>query len=52
MYSHEQINPTLDYLLAVLKLSNFFRIVPGCAYAINALPTHPDFHSALQLCLA
>ena len=49
--SHEEVEPSLDYLLTVLKLSKLFHITTGCSYVINTLPTHPEFSAALQLCL-
>ncbi|KAJ7254471.1 hypothetical protein C8J57DRAFT_1518603 [Mycena rebaudengoi] len=53
LYDHDEVsNPTLPYLISVLKLSKFLRIPTGVTYAVNCLPTHPDFTPATQLQLA
>jgi hypothetical protein len=48
----EVVAPSLQYLVAVLKLSKFFAIGSGCSHAIRHLPKHPEFTPVLQLQLA
>ena len=51
MNSHDQANPSLAYLLSVLKLSKMYQIGTGSKYTITTLPSHPDFNAPLQMLL-
>lgn len=53
MPSHLQVpNPTLPYLLSILKLSDFWLIRDGIRFVVDALPQHPQFDAPLKLHLA
>ncbi|EIM82171.1 uncharacterized protein STEHIDRAFT_161516 [Stereum hirsutum FP-91666 SS1] len=50
--SYLQKNPSLEYLLSILKMSHFYIIEDGLQYAFNALEKHTGLTAQLRMHLA